>query len=105
MLKFKALCAFVALAAASVSIAEELSETGEFLDGVAAIVNEGVVLKSQMAEQLETIRRNAAAQGMQLPPEDILGGLQALVGVVEMFGERRVHARRLPRLPCPRRSA
>ena len=39
---------------------------------MAAVVNEGVVLKSQMAEQLEFVRRNAAQQGMQLPPEDIL---------------------------------
>ena len=60
------------LLAAPSAFADELSETGEFLDGIAAIVNEGVVLKSQMDEQLETIRRNAAAQGMQLPPEDVL---------------------------------
>ena len=58
--------------AAPSAFADELSTTGEFLDGIAAIVNEGVVLKSQMVEQLDTIRRNASAQGMQLPPEDIL---------------------------------
>lgn len=58
--------------AAPSAFADELSTTGEFLDGIAAIVNEGVVLKSQMVEQLDTIRRNATAQGMQLPPEDIL---------------------------------
>ena len=68
MLKIKALCACVALAAAPVAVAEELSETGEFLDGVIAIVNDGVVLKSQMADQLELIRNNAARQGLQLPP-------------------------------------
>ena len=60
------------MAAAPVAIADELSETGEFLDGVAAIVNEGVVLKSQLYEQLETIKERAAAQGMQLPPADVL---------------------------------
>lgn len=58
--------------AAPVVVADELSETGEFLDGVAAIVNEGVVLKSQLNEQLETINERAAAQGMQLPPVDVL---------------------------------
>ena len=58
--------------AAPVVVADELSETGEFLDGVAAIVNEGVVLKSQLNEQLETINERAAAQGMQLPPADVL---------------------------------
>lgn len=72
MLKFNALCASALLLAAPAALADELSTTGEFLDGIAAVVNEGVVLKSQMAEQLETIRRNAVAQGMQLPPEDVL---------------------------------
>jgi peptidyl-prolyl cis-trans isomerase SurA len=70
--KFNALCAFVALAAAPVATADELSETGEFLDGVAAIVNEGVVLKSQFNEQLETIKKRAMEQGMQLPPAGVL---------------------------------
>lgn len=60
------------MVAAPVVVADELSETGEFLDGVAAIVNEGVVLKSQLNEQLETINERAAAQGMQLPPADVL---------------------------------
>ncbi|MGB5689038.1 MAG: peptidylprolyl isomerase [Woeseiaceae bacterium] len=72
MLKFNILCVVVALAAAPLSFAEELSETGEFLDGVAAIVNEGVVLKSQLKTQIEVIRERALAQNMQLPPEEIL---------------------------------
>ena len=72
MLKINALCAAVALVAAPVTLADELSDQGEFLDGVAAIVNEGVVLKSQLNEQLDTIRGNAARQQMQLPPDDIL---------------------------------
>ena len=71
-MKFNSLCAAAVLLAAPSAFADELSTTGEFLDGIAAVVNDGVVLKSQMDEQLETIRRNAAAQGMQLPPEDIL---------------------------------
>ena len=72
MLKINNLCAIVALVTAPVVVADELSETGEFLDGVAAVVNEGVVLKSQFLKQLEAIRTNAERQGMQLPPEDIL---------------------------------
>lgn len=71
-MKFSTLCAVATLLAAPSAFADELSTTGEFLDGIAAIVNDGVVLKSQMAEQMETIRNNAAQQGMQLPPEDIL---------------------------------
>jgi len=57
---------------APATAADELSETGEFLDGVAAIVNEGVVLKSQLTSQIDTIKVRAAEQSMQLPPPDIL---------------------------------
>ena len=66
------LCAVVALVAAPAAVAEELSDTGEFLDGVAAIVNEGVVLKSQLAEQTAIITQRAQEQNMQLPPADVL---------------------------------
>ena len=72
MLKFRSLCAAVALVAAPVVVADELSDTGEFLDGIAAIVNEGVVLKSQFEKQMATIRQRAAEQNMQLPPDDVL---------------------------------
>lgn len=72
MLKFNALCAVVAIVAAPVTFADELSETGEFLDGVAAIVNEGIVLKSQLVEQIAVISERAASQGMQLPPPEVL---------------------------------
>lgn len=72
MLKIRTLCALAALASAPAVVAEELSSTGEFLDGIAAIVNEGVVLKSQLNEQLETIQSRALDQGLQLPPQDIL---------------------------------
>lgn len=71
MNNFKALCACCALAPALVS-AEELSQTGQFLDGIAAIVNEGVVLKSQLIEQMETITARAREQQLPLPPADVL---------------------------------
>jgi peptidyl-prolyl cis-trans isomerase SurA len=59
---------------APAAIAEELSETGEFMDGVAAIVNDGVVLKSQLRDQTRMIIDRAASADppMQLPPPDIL---------------------------------
>lgn len=72
MLKINILCVSATLALAPVVVAEELSDKGEFLDGVAAIVNEGVVLKSQYISQLESIKERAAAQGMQLPPPEVL---------------------------------
>ena len=72
MFKFKCLCAIVALSAAPAVAAEELSESGEFLDGVAAIVNEGIVLKSQLRDQLAMILRQADTQQIQLPPANVL---------------------------------
>ena len=72
MLKINTLCAIVALVAAPVVVADDLSETGELLDGVAAIVNEGVVLRSQFDKQLAMIMTRAEEQGMQLPPDDVL---------------------------------
>ncbi|MDH3547232.1 MAG: peptidylprolyl isomerase [Gammaproteobacteria bacterium] len=74
MLKINKLCGYLALLAAPVVLAEELSDTGEFLDGVAAIVNDGVVLKSQLREQTAMIiqRARSADPPMQLPPANIL---------------------------------
>jgi len=60
------------LAAAPLTVADELSETGEFLDGVVAIVNDGVVLKSQLRDETALIRKRAQEQGFQLPPANVL---------------------------------
>lgn len=72
MFKISYLCATIALLAAPVASAEELSETGEFLDGVAAIVNEGVVLKSQLRVELDRLIKRANEGGFQLPPATVL---------------------------------
>ena len=72
MFKIKYLMAFAAATAAPFAIAEDLSETGEFLDGVAAIVNEGVVLKSQLYDEISVIKKRAQQQGFQLPPANVL---------------------------------
>ena len=72
MFKIRWLCASIALSTAPFAGAEELSETGEFIDGVAAIVNEGVVLKSQLSDELALIIKRAAEGNFQLPPEGIL---------------------------------
>jgi len=67
-------CTIAALCAASVATSDELSQTGEFLDGVAAIVNEGVVLKSQVRDQTAMIIQRASQSDppMPLPPANIL---------------------------------
>jgi len=72
VLKIRYLCAFAALAIAPVIVAEELSDTGEFVDGIAAIVNEGVVLKSQLRVEMAGIIKRAGQEQLQLPPADVL---------------------------------
>ena len=62
----------VLLAGAGMATAQELSETGQFVDGVAAVVNEGVVLKSELAREEELILLRATQQGMQLPPAHVI---------------------------------
>lgn len=73
MNKIKLLTISVALTLVSnAPLAEQLSETGQFLDSVAAIVNEGVVLTSELNRQQDLIIQRATEQGMQLPPAHIL---------------------------------
>lgn len=73
---FKGLREFLALAAALSAAPcvaqDELSDTGEFVDGVAAIVNEGVVLKSKYFQTLDLVREQAQQSGYQLPPDAML---------------------------------
>jgi peptidyl-prolyl cis-trans isomerase SurA len=68
LFKISNLCAAAVLALAPLALAEELSSTGEFLDGVAAVVDDGVVLKSQMSDQLALITQRAESQNIPLPP-------------------------------------
>ncbi len=70
MRKINYLAAALCVATLPVS-ADELSESGEWLDGIAAIVNEGVVLKSRLNTEVESISARARAQDMQLPPRDV----------------------------------
>ncbi len=74
MFRFRYLCAIGALCSAPLCAAEELSGTGEFLDGVAAIVNDGVVLKSKLRTQIANIILQAESQPepIPLPPADVL---------------------------------
>ncbi len=73
MSKFKHLAIFLALTCGAAGAGgAELSETGEFVDGIAAVVNEGVVLKSELDRQQDLIIQRATEQNMQLPPANIL---------------------------------
>ena len=46
----------------------ELGGTGELLDGVAALVDEGVVLKSELSQRIGIVINNIRASQAQLPP-------------------------------------
>jgi peptidyl-prolyl cis-trans isomerase SurA len=72
VLKIKYLYAAAILAVAPLIAADELSDTGEFIDGIAAIVNDGVVLKSQLREEVAAILVRAGNEDLQLPPADVL---------------------------------
>jgi peptidyl-prolyl cis-trans isomerase SurA len=50
----------------------ELSDAGELLDGIAALVNDGIVLKSELDIEVERIVERLRAQGTQLPPPQVL---------------------------------
>lgn len=50
----------------------ELATRGVLLDRIAAVVNNGVVLKSELDDQVEQITQRLQAQRMELPPENVL---------------------------------
>jgi len=66
------LIAALALAAAPVLAQRSLSDRGEMLDRVAAVVNDGVVLLSELEEQMLLITERLKAQGLEMPPEAVL---------------------------------
>ena len=46
-----------------------LGAGGDLVDGVAAVVNEGVVLKSELVERLSLVMQNLSRQQQEAPPE------------------------------------
>ncbi len=48
---------------------ENLGTTGEFLDGVAAVVENGVVLKSELASRLDIVMENLRKQQAEMPAD------------------------------------
>jgi peptidyl-prolyl cis-trans isomerase SurA len=62
------LCASLLLAGAALAQTRDMSSTGVALDRVIAVVNEGVVLQSQLDQQSALIAERLRSQGTQLPP-------------------------------------
>jgi peptidyl-prolyl cis-trans isomerase SurA len=52
--------------------AAEISASGVLLDGVAAVVNDGIVLRSTLDQQMHIISSRIEQQGQPLPPRNIL---------------------------------
>jgi peptidyl-prolyl cis-trans isomerase SurA len=50
----------------------ELATSGDMLDRVAAIVNDGVVLSSELDVQIDVVGERLRAQKMELPPQNVL---------------------------------
>jgi len=59
------------LLGAGIAVAQDrgLSDRGELLDGIAAVVNDGIVLKSELDEETRRIVQRLKAQGTAVPPE------------------------------------
>jgi len=45
---------------------------GELLDRIAAVVNDGIVLKSELDEQMQAVTKRLQEQKVELPPESVL---------------------------------
>jgi peptidyl-prolyl cis-trans isomerase SurA len=54
------------------SQSKELSSSGVLLDRVAAVVNDGIVLRSDVERQMQTIGDRIQQQGQQVPPRNVL---------------------------------
>jgi len=50
----------------------ELATQGELLDRVVAIVNDGVVLNSDLDAQVESVSDRLRQQKLELPPQNVL---------------------------------
>jgi peptidyl-prolyl cis-trans isomerase SurA len=66
------LAASLAIGAAQLAQAQtrELGSSGELLDGIAALVDSGVVLKSELRSRLALVAENFMQDQMQLPPNE-----------------------------------
>jgi peptidyl-prolyl cis-trans isomerase SurA len=60
------------LATVAHSQTRELTTTGELLDRVAAVVNDGIVLQSELDEQVAAIVERLRGQNQEMPAENVL---------------------------------
>src|SRR5450755_1807811 len=76
MRKLAALCgilsASILLAPAAFAQTRDISAHGELLDRIAAIVNEGLVLRSDLDGQMDAVTKRLQAQKIEMPPQSVL---------------------------------
>jgi peptidyl-prolyl cis-trans isomerase SurA len=73
--EFARICLVLALglaSAAAISQTRETSSSGVLLDRVAATVNEGVVLQSELEEQMLIIAGRMRQQNVEMPPQNVM---------------------------------
>ena len=71
----------------------ELSDTGELLDSIAAVVNDGVVLTSELKIELQRIVSRLESQGTQVPPMN-----QLAPQILERLVIKRIQLQRAERI-------
>jgi peptidyl-prolyl cis-trans isomerase SurA len=65
-------CAALLFQASASAQTRELATKGELLDRVAAVVNDGVVLNSELDDQMAIVSERLRAQKLELPPQNVL---------------------------------
>ena len=93
----------------------EIEGNGQLLDRVTAVVNDGVVLESEVNEQMAAVQERLRGQGQQMPPESVLRqqiddaalGLrlqgQLALGMLERRAEQCGKRKRLGKQPLDHR--
>ncbi len=66
------LCALLLLAPASFAQTRDIGAHGELLDRIAAIVNDGLVLKSDLDGQMDAVTKRLQEQKIDMPPQSVL---------------------------------
>jgi peptidyl-prolyl cis-trans isomerase SurA len=69
-----ALLAALGVAQQACAQTREIQGQGQLLDRVAAVVNDGVVLESEVDDQLASFKDRYKGQGQELPPDNVLRG-------------------------------
>jgi peptidyl-prolyl cis-trans isomerase SurA len=91
-----AIIALGALQSVAAQPATSLSNTGALLDRIVAVVNEGIILKSQMDDKVRVVTAQLREQGNPLPPQEAIEQQvleQLIVQEVQLQRARRLGIR------------